>query len=232
MVLVLGCGRTGTNLLTSMIAGSSVLELDPQFENRNIFNVPKKYGKNYLCKSDVTYLTDYSQLKRLIEQNNTKIVFTIRDPRDVMMSKIRRGQPKSMGGDNSSERTHDDATPSTSIESLLKAYETYDRCSKDYPNSVLLIKMEDTISHPVETCERISDFLNISYEDEMVNFGNRVANKYKKERYGTKIDNNQVCLWRDWRNVYDGFFTKSGLDMDKHFESVDHLVEYFKYDKI
>lgn len=230
MVLVLGCGRTGTNMITSMIAGSSKLSLDPQFENREIFrNLNRNYSNKYLCKSDVTYMNNYNQLQNLIAKG-FKIIFTMRDPRGVIMSKIRRGQPKSSGGDNPGETIHDDATPKTAIQSLTKAYETYKQCKNDYPESVMLVRMEDVIRNPKDTLTSVSEFLNIPYEDTMINFGDRVVNKYKKKRYGKKLDKGQLELWRDWSNVYDGFFTKAGIDMNKHFNTLKPIIEYFKYE--
>jgi len=230
-VVVVSCGRTGTNVAVSLLSGSPDLNMTQEVENKKIFTSPTKLGDKYLAKTDTTYMGNFKQLKRLMELNpNLKLVWTIRDPRDVLMSKIRRGQPKSRGGDGPTLSA--DATPKGAIESLRKMYNTYKKCVEIYPNRTTLVTMEDMILNTENVAKGLCEFLNVEYDDKMINFPNRIKNQQKVKRYGRKINKGQVALWENWGTAYGGYFKDNNLDMDKHFESVVDIIEYFDYGKI
>lgn len=227
-VLVVSCGRTGTNIALAMLAGNPNLAQDPVVENKAIFRKLNKYPKNYLVKSDITYLDDYYQMKCLLRDNpELKLVWTVRDPRDVILSKMRRGQIISNGGDN--KEISVDSTPSGAIESITKMWNNYKKVIKDFPNRVYLMKMEDIILETESTAKDVSNFLEIDYDERMIDFPMRITNEFKIQRYGRGIDKNQVEIWKDWETIYNGFFTENKYDIPKLFTEINHMVEYFKY---
>lgn len=229
-VLVLSCGRTGTNATVALLAGNSQLKQDPQIENKTIFRTIRNYQDNYLAKSDVTYLDNFKQFKALMDKNpNMVVVWTIRDPRDVIMSKIRRGQPSNKGGDNKGNITAADASPTGAKNSINKMFENYQKVKEIYPNRTLLVKMEDIVLEPTETSKKLCEQLSIEYDENMVEFPKRMKNEWKIRRYGREIDKKQVSLWENWKEVYNAFFVENKFDMEQHFNDVDHLVKYFNY---
>ena len=229
--LVISCGRTGTNIGLAILSGNSNLNADPSVENKSIFKNLKTYGPKYLAKSDTTYLDNYQQLISLMGTNpKLKLIWTVRDPRDVLLSKIRRGQPNKMGGDNNTGQIYADATPKGAIESLRKMYNTFQRVEKDYKDRVFLVMMEDMVLETEKISKALCEFLDIPYEESMVNFPSRIQNQYKKKRYGNKIDEGQVALWKNWEVIYDGFFVNNKYDMEETFSEVDDMISFFGYD--
>ena len=92
MVLVFSCGRTGTNLVLEILTGSSVLSPSPYPEDKQVFKRDIVYPYNYLTKSDSIYCSDFGELSNFMKKNfHCKILWTVRHPYDVAMSKIYRG---------------------------------------------------------------------------------------------------------------------------------------------
>lgn len=226
--LVLSCGRTGTNLTVSILQGNPYFNIDSRIENRTIFNPVSQYPSTYLCKSDVTYLPHIDKLLRLLEINKEmKVVWTIRDPRDVLLSKIKRGQLIKDGGDNTGSPS-EDSTVEGAIESLTSMYNAYRQCIEKYSERCILVKMEDILLDIEGESKKMCNFLNIEYHPNMLNFTNRIID-IKKKRYGNKIDKSQVALWKNWETIYDKFFTIKGLDMEIHFTKIKDMISYFNY---
>jgi len=230
-VIVIGCGRTGSNLAVSLLSSNSKLNPSIPIENKNFFTSKTPFKSNYLCKADVTYSHNVEELINIMNiDSEMKLVWTMRDPRDVVMSKIKRGQPKKIGGDNNSSSTpFNDATPNGSLESIRKSYSYHKKILNLFPNRVFLIKMEDIILDTKNTTLKVCDFLNIEYEDDMSNFIVNMQNKYKLSRYGKKVDKNQVKLWKNWKTQYEGFFIKNNFNLEDLFKEVDDIRKYYNY---
>ena len=230
-VIVISCGRTGTNVCLSILSGNSNLKADPVVENKNLFKFIQKYPNNYLAKADIHYMSNVKKLDDLMKINpNMKMIWTIRDPRDVILSKIRRGQPKNMGGDNLVNTLSSDATPRTAIQSVNNMFEKYTYCKANYPNRTFLVKMEDMLLDTETTAKQMCEFIDVPFEEKMVDFPQKMENKYKVKRYGRKIHKNQVGLWKNWETIYGGFFVKGKYEMNKHFKELNRLIKYFHYE--
>ena len=156
-----------------------------------------------------------------------KVVWTIRDPRDVLLSKIRRGQLIKDGGDNVGSPSGD-STVDGAIDSLTSMYNAYRQCIERYADRCMLVKMEDILLDIEGESRKMCKFLNIEYHQNMLSFTDRII-KIKKKRYGDKIDKSQVALWKNWETVYDNFFTLKTFDMETHFNKIKDMINYFNY---
>lgn len=222
-VLVVGTGRSGTNIILEILSGSSALK-SPDGGVLRGSDLQKKLEVSQLSKVDIVNSNE-KYFQNILKINPTiKLVWTIRDPRDICMSKIKRGVPRKKGGDCSGYSP--DATPSGAIESLRLMVEIYKKF-KDYPNSIL-IKMEDALLYTEQETKKLCKFLDINYEEDMLVFYKRMRNKHKRKRY-SNIDLSQIAMWKNWQSAYDGYLLKKNIDMNKIFVEVEDLITYFGY---
>ena len=114
-VFILGTGRSGTNVVLEILSGSTHFD-SPGNGVEYQFFFPKKYPENCLLKADIVNFTEQTIKRNLYLNSSMKIIWTIRDPRDICMSKIRRGVPMKLGGD--CKKFSGDATPFGAIENL------------------------------------------------------------------------------------------------------------------
>ena len=122
--IILSCGRTGTNMLLEILAGSEKIDshISPLIE-RNIFRVLPLLPPNYLTKSDTHYIENlWTVSDMMLKNSDLKILWPIRDLRDCALSKIFRGRPKGLGNDQPA----DDATLLGCIEDIDKMTTIYD----------------------------------------------------------------------------------------------------------
>jgi len=227
-VLIIGCGRSGTNLLLDILSGSPSLDRTSFVEDKEFFRLTKQVAPRYLSKCDTAYIRNASDISRAFHNNNhLRIIFAIRDPRDMVLSKLKRGQ----AGEDGNMTTADDATPAGCIEDLLHMAYLYDSIAKFFPERFALVKMEDVVLHAEDNIRVLSNKLGITYDAHMLDFGDRVRNKYKKERYDGKIATDQIELWKRWEDIYGGYFCGSTI-IPELFKQVEPLLEKFNYAKV
>lgn len=226
-VVVISCGRTGTNVALEILRGNKNLNASIETENKRLVQPVVKYPKNYLTKCDTIYFNT-KQFTRLMDKNpDMKIIWTIRDPRDIVISKIYRGQPFTDGRGN---WTSADGTPETSVKDIRNMIKKYKHAIENYSERVMLVKLEDMIEKTEVVAREMCEFIGINYEENMLDFPNRMRNKHKVKRYGRKVDNSQIGLWKNYKDVYNGFFKKQKYDIKGAFEEITDIVEYFNYD--
>ena len=86
-VLVLSCGRTGTNMLLEIMRGNSRLDATPFAEDKYLFQDSRALPDGYLSKCDTVYINNLEQIDELFKNNPLlRILFTVRDWRDCAMS--------------------------------------------------------------------------------------------------------------------------------------------------
>jgi len=223
---ITSCGRSGTNLVTEILSGNSYFTPTIRIQDRSFFKRKIKYSKGYLTKCEIIHyeLNDFKETMNI--NQNLKIIWTIRDPRDMILSKIRRGQSIENGGEKKGIAF--DATPDGSVQNIVLAYNYYRYIKKKFGKRILLVKMEDIILNIEKESKRICNFLNISYNENMLNFMIRMRNVHKRQRY-TTLDKGQLELWKKWETIYDGFFTKNQFNIEELFNRVKPIVKYFKY---
>ena len=226
-VAVIGCGRSGTNITLEILRGSSELDASIEPENKNLCK-GFLYDSLYLTKCDTWYFTP-SELEETMKQNlDMKIIWTMRDPRDMVLSKIVHGQPKSLGGDGS-DRVSDDATPEGCRIDIDHMYECYNHNIQKFPERVLLVRMEDVLSDIEKETKRMCEFIGINYDQEMCDFPSRMRNPDKRKRYSS-VDKSQIAVWKEWKTAYSGFFSENDYNIETLFEYFQPLVEEFGYE--
>lgn len=40
----------------------------------------------------------------------------------------------------------------------------------------------------------------------------------------------EVAKWKNWKTIYNNYFTKRNLNMDKWFEKLHEIIVYFNYE--
>jgi len=225
--VVTSCGRTGTNMVLEILTGSSFFRPTEPAEDKKVFTRGIIYNERYLTKCDTVYY-EYENIKNtLIANNEMKIIWTIRDPRDMILSKFRRGVPKERGGD--CKRIADDATLDGALLDINKMMGIYKNLISEFNDRVMLVKMEDAILDTEGIAKNMCEFLSVIFQSDMVEFWKRMRVDHKRARYSGK-DISQVGLYKHWRDVYDGWFVKNDIDIESAFSYLDHLVRYFKYE--
>ena len=231
-VIVLSCGRTGTNLVTEMLRGNLSLHCQAE-EEKSLWLAPRSLPEGWLAKSDTHYVKDLGAFEAVMDKNpDLKIIWTVRNFKDVIMSKIYRGQP---GKDNLT--LADDATHEGCKKDIEWMYRVFQTLQSRFPRRFMIVKMEDVLTNPVVSAQHMCRFLNVPYDDKvidhMVDFPSRMRNPHKKARY-TKIDKSQINLWKTVNSVYDGFFKAYAwgdlldfaVGMNLNFGYKEELEEY------
>jgi len=227
-IAVIGCGRSGTNMVLEMLRGCPAFKASEPPENKGMLKDIRAYSANYLTKCDTCYIKTLSKIDELIAKNPTiKFLFTIRDPRDMAMSKLRRGAPKSEGGDCAT--LADDATPDGCVEDIKHAVEIYKYLFENHSNRTIIVQMEDVLKDTKETAELLCDRFDIKYCDEMLDFPIRMRLPAKKKRYKT-IDKGQIALWKYWQGYEDGWLKKKKFKMHLIFNELYQTAKFFGYE--
>jgi len=228
-VLVLSCGRTGTNMLLEILRGSPELEATPMAEDKQVVRRGQLVYENYLSKCDTVYIDNVEQVSAFLDNNpKMKILWTIRDPRDMALSKIYRGQP---GHEGPSYGLADDATHQGCLEGIEWMKQVYVHITENYPERIKLIKMEDIILEFHDTVKEVCQFCEIPYNENMNNFIGRYRTVQKRRRYKT-LDKSQVGLYKRKYQIYDEFFAdwrKCKVDVAALFEDLRPYSEFFGY---
>lgn len=227
-VLVLSCGRTGTNMLLEIMRGNSRLDATPFAEDKYLFQESRALPDGYLSKCDTVYINNLEQIDELFKNNPLlRILFTVRDWRDCAMSKFYRGQP---GQDN--HIIADDATVNGCLEDLKWMETIHDYLIEKYFRNTLTVKMEDIILDFDRTIESICGFCALPFEREnMISFTERYRNDFKSNRY-KDIDKSQVKLYKRIDTVYEGFFKedKNKKDINEVFDKIEPLLLKYGYE--
>lgn len=226
-VLILGCGRTGTNMTLESLRASPLLKATTPAEDKTLFRRPRHLQNAYLSKCDTCYIDDLDQVSVVLDNNpELLILWTVRDLRDCAMSKIFRGQPG-----NDTDQLADDASFAGCIKDINWMTKIYTHIVTNYNERIKLVKMEDVILGYEMTMNDICEFCNIPYIQEMKDFTTRYRGSVKqtKGRRYNGIDKSQVDLYKRADNIYDGFFKTHDLDLDLLFVGLHKDLELFGY---
>ena len=228
-VVVLSCGRSGTNMVLEILSGSPSLIPSDVVEDKQIFRDQVAYGRvgipdGYLTKCDTVYIDSPLQIgKTLDAYPDLKIVWTVRHPKDWVLSKLYRGRAKS-----SNDSPSDDATLNGCVYDMNWMYTCYSYLKKNHGDRFIVVRMEDVINNLEYEATQMCISLNITYDDNMLNFISRMRHAGKRQRYKT-LDNSQIDMWKRMYDIYDGWF-KNKTEQIEVFEAVDYIVKEFGYD--
>lgn len=224
--IVTGCGRSGTNMALEILSGNKQLVADTQVENKMAFKTPVN-DKSYLTKCDTLYF-EYPDLKSALESvDHMMIVWCIRDPRDICLSHIRRGESVDKGGD--CPKACPTSTPEGAISNIERMSSIYKQLVSEFPERVYLFRMEDFILDLEAKTKEMCEALSLPYNVKMLDFMDRMRNPQKKQRYKKTVDKSQIAIWKNWRTAYDGYFQTKQFDIEKLFQDLDSYIEYFGY---
>uniref|UniRef100_A0A6M3JYC5 Putative sulfotransferase domain contining protein n=1 Tax=viral metagenome TaxID=1070528 RepID=A0A6M3JYC5_9ZZZZ len=217
MVVISGVGRSGSNLILEVLTGSKFLIPSDPPEDKMVFSRRSMYRNNYLTKCDLVY-TSWSDFSFTMNINpHCKIIYPIRDPRDMAISKIYRGWKKA-----------DDATSGGCIGDLFNMYGFYRLAISHFGDRLLLVKMENVILDIENEAKRMCRFLEIEYEENMKYPHTRMRHEGKKNRYKS-LDRNQISMYKKVDTVYDGFFIENKINIEYVFRTIAPIVSYFGY---
>uniref|UniRef100_A0A6H1ZLI8 Putative sulfotransferase domain contining protein n=1 Tax=viral metagenome TaxID=1070528 RepID=A0A6H1ZLI8_9ZZZZ len=216
-VVVFSAGRSGTNIALEVLRGNPYFLASDPPEDKAVFLRDMAYPDRYLTKSDATYCRSYSFLKNVMEQNRDMfIVWTVRDPRDMCLSKIRRGF----------KRGSDDATFDGCIADLFHMVDLHKRAMNDFKDRIYTIKMENILLDTEPEIKNLCRWLNIEYLEEMKFFYKRMRNKNKKKRY-SDIDLSQIKMYRN--QIYTSEVADYGINLVLLFLTIKPIINYFGY---
>ncbi len=222
MLVILSAGRSGTNLALELFTGHSNFKVPEYSEDKLLFaNRNILYPDNYLCKSDITYCPSYIEFNIFMIQNkNCKIIWTVRDVRDWVMSKIYRGYGVSQ-----------DSTIDGCKYSINKMFSIYKSAIVNFPDRIKVLRMEDILTNIESVCKELCQWLNIEFEKSMLTPHLRMRHTGKKKRYKT-LDTSQIALYKNIETVYDGFFIKNNIPIIKLWKELNYINREFNYDTI
>lgn len=226
-VLVLGCGRTGTNMLLESLRGSQSLRATDPAEHKTLFRQPVVVPDDYLSKCDTCYIDNFAQIDNILNMNqHMRILWTIRDLRDCSLSKIYRGQPGNDVGSLS-----DDATLSGCIQDIEWMSQIYNHLLSNHGDKIMLVKMEDMILQYEETIKNACRFCDIEYEDNMKNFTSRFRGSVKttKGKRYNGLDKSQVSMYERKYEIYNGFYKSHDINLDILFDKLTKYLIQFNY---
>ena len=231
-ILVTGTGRGGTNLVTELIRYMKIVIFTPQVEDRSFFD-SSILSNNYGTKLAVDNMKfNVLNIKKMMDNNHDLfVVFSLRHPIDNALSKIVRGQPQSKGGDSTTEERAPDGTIEGAVAAIQFMYEIYLYLQENYPERLLVVKMEDLILEPKATAERVCDYFNTKFNDDILDFHKNVRNNYQKRRYGNDLVKN-VKLYTDLNNNFDGHFKNKNEIVVQLNEGLKDIIIGLDYEQI
>lgn len=173
-LLIIGAPRTGTTLLATMISRHTevgVLNEDKGWAMRKLLGksivgnkrcIPnqieiKKRSRLYVrWWKKIGLAKEYQSSRFCIEDYltlpNIKVIGIIREGNDAISSGMRRGK-KSFSG---------------AAYRWCRAIEIIHELKTRFPELLLVVSFEDLVMRPKENMQRVAEFLNVEYEDRML----------------------------------------------------------------
>tara|TARA_R110000751_G_scaffold60003_3_gene125559 strand:- start:829 stop:1530 length:702 start_codon:yes stop_codon:yes gene_type:complete len=231
-VLVTGCGRGGTNL------GSALLRSFRHFnfitgtngtEDRGFFN------KGNLADLYATKLATENKgftlgnLERSLTVNSDLyVVFMLRHPLDILLSKILRGLPASEGGDSTINQVATDGTPDGAFKAIRNMHEVFSFLEKFFPSRLHTIKLESLTFNPTLEIDRLSSFLDLPLAESTSTFYENNGNAYQQARYKGVL-HPQVSLYKDLEENFNGFFGDKKDMVNDYKDKLERITNHLSY---
>jgi len=223
--VIFSCGRTGTNLVLECLTGNPYFTPSNPVEDKLLFVRDEELPDRYLTKCDTVYCPSYQHFKSFMEKNiNTNVIWTLRHPYDMCLSKMYRGKP----AEKRDWRYSADATPEGCIKNMTQMYELLKQAEQDFPLRILRVKMEDILTDIGAETKRICKHFCILWDKDMMTPHLRMRHKGKHERYPT-LDTSQIDLYKNIGTLYGGYFKDRMEDVQKVFDAVGFMIKEFNY---
>ena len=194
-------------------------------EDKALFKRNIIYPSNYLTKCDSIYVDGYNQFEKfMLNNNHCKMLWTVRNPYDWILSKLYNGRKK-----EENDSLSDDATLDGAIADLYYMFSLYLRAIKDFKDRILVVKMEDIILNTEQETKGVCEFTKIQFNGDMLRPYERMRHEIYKQH--DKIITDNVDMWKRIDTIYNGFFhNNKEIDIRKLFLFMEPLVDYFKYE--
>jgi len=229
-ILISGTGRSGTCLLTEVVRGLGIANFSGSVEDRKFFKyekLPENYGTKLVTDHPTSSLKN---MRFFMERyQNLYFVFSLRHPIDIFLSKIRRGQRASDGGDRPGEDIAPDSTVKTALFAIKDFHEKYKFISNCYPSRSYSVKLENLLLSPKKTVNKVADFFQAEPTEQAYEFYEFDRNRYHHKRYKKQIDLSQVGLYKRWDTIYGGYFKNRKRDIEHAKKELLYIIKDLNY---
>ena len=145
-------------------------------------------NKTFTIYGDQSPITTHFSKSLIKEFSESKFIILIRDPRDVVLS-------------YSKIKDHPARNMSHALWKWNDSIETYDYLKKLNSGNILSIKYEDLVSNPKDSLILVCDFLNIQYNEQMLDTSKSAENLGVKKlnihaNLSKKINTSAVGKWK------------------------------------
>lgn len=199
LAIICGCGHSGTTLLANMFAAHPQCYV-PLKETRVFFRRRARIrlfgmwmksllkGKSFIVEKTPRHIEVLDRVKE--KAPNTKIIFVVRDGRDVSASLYKRFE-------NEAE----------SVERWIAANEAV-IAAEDDPNTVV-VRYEDLVVQPEAELRRLCGFLKVEFSPDMLEYHTKKRLWFgtKKLEKGSDADGKEHDNLRTWQvnqPIFDG----------------------------
>lgn len=226
--IVTGPGRGGTNILRAYLEATEYFNFTDEIEDRQILEkktLPERYATKLATENIKN--SDIGKLISLMEKyTDLNLFFSIRNPFDCIMSKMRRGVEKSKGGDNTTETRAKDSSLEGATKAYLYSFYLLRLLNNMYSGRVHVFILANALLKQENTKETINNILNEHFEYKNLEQLNR--NKYHRKRYGTKFKK-EIVNAAYGKNCFDGYFKNKYDKITKeiYYSTLEVINLYF-----
>ena len=226
-VVVCGCGRSGTNVMLEVLRGNPVFSATEPEEDKVVFSPSRMIQEGYLSKCDTVYFDASMVMAKMRDNPHLRLIWMVRDPRDMIMSKMRRGVPESLGGDCKGYAS--DSTASGAIDDIQDSLKKVSYLRPNWTGRIKVVRMEDILENPEKEARAICEWLEVDFCEDMPQYWTRMRNKHKAKRYN-KNDKGQIALWKKWKEYENGWFIDKMDTLISAFDKVAPIANYLGYE--
>ncbi|MEQ8409952.1 MAG: sulfotransferase [Erythrobacter sp.] len=199
LAIICGCGHSGTTLLANMMAAHPKCYV-PLQETRVFFRrtaIPRLWwfrmvsvfkGKSFIVEKTPRHIKVIDRVKRIAPR--TKIIFMVRDGRDVSASLFKRFENEA-----------------ASVDRWIEANEVVFAWESD-PNAIM-VRYEDLITQPETELQRLCAFLGVDYAPEMLQYHTKKrlwfgTKKFEKGSDKDGEEHDKLRTWQVNQPIFDG----------------------------
>lgn len=215
---------------------------DRSFLSDSFVKMPR-YGTK-----QVTSVPNFSweRLSILLRKYELFVVFCVRHPVSASLSGFVRNLPWKDGGDtwwlykgaNRREITKKlddfDFDEDRFIRDTIETYEfgcnIYSRLLQQFPEKVLVVRLEDVIINIAEEVDRICAFLEVSCTQQMLEPWKYLRHEPIKRRRGSGLDVSQIDPYKRLGSSYSGFYVGKEDFVDRLTENLRDYISFWGYE--